>query len=219
MIENNSTEAGTKGHRLGSEETPSRQAQGEGQKIRSFAPSRNPPTPRERVPPSAEAPFRWSCRPTIRRRPCPHVPLPPIKHIKHPIASGPSPPPIVPAAESHYGKTLGTSVFSKVRTDFSKVPTVFSKVLIVLPKVLREFSEVLRVFSKVPTVFSDATTAVSKTPTLHLGIRQIAEPGMRHCRTGRNPLVSPTDTPPPFVAIHAPPRRQPVLPQPTSAPS
>lgn len=212
MIENNSTEAGTKGHRLGPEETPSRQAQGEGQKIRSFAPSRNPPTPRERVPPSAEAPFRWSCRPTIRRRPCPHVPLPPIKHIKHPIASGPSPPHIVPAAESHYGKTLGTSVFSKVQT-------VFPKVLIVLPKVLREFPEVLRVFSKVPTVFSDVTTAVSKTPTLHLGIRQTAEPGMRRCRTGRYPLVSPhgytTSTRRNTRASLA----AAVLPQPTSAPS
>lgn len=212
MIENNSTEAGTKGHRLGPEETPSRQTQGECQKIRSFAPSLSPPTPRERVPPSAEAPFRWSCRPTIRRRPCPHVPLPPIKHIKHPIASGPSPPPIVPAAESHYGKTLGTSVFSKVQT-------VFSKVLIVLPKVLREFSEVLRVFSKVPTVFPDVTTAVSKTATLHLGIRQTAEPGMRRCRTGRYPLVSPhgytTSTRRNTRASLA----AAVLPQPTSAPS
>lgn len=212
MIENNSTEAGTKGHRLGPEETPSRQAQGEGQKIRSFAPSGNPPTPRERVPPSAETPFRWSCRPTIWRRPCPHVPLPPIKHIKHPIASGPSLPPIVPAAESHYGKTLGTSVFSKVRTDFSKVLREF-------PEVLREFSEVLRVFSKVSTVFSDVTTAVSKTPTLHLGIRQTAEPGMGRCHTGRYPLVSPhgytTSTRRNTRASLA----AAVLPQPTSAPS
>ena len=163
MIENNSTEAGTEGHRPEEAETLSRQAQGGGWTIRSFAPSRNPPTHRERVPPSAEAPFRWSCRPTIRRRPCPHVPLPPIKHIKHPIASGPSPPPIVPAAESHYGKTLGTSVFSKVRTDFSKV--------------LREFPEVLRVLSKVPTIFSDVITAVSKTPDTLPGYPP-------NCRTG-----------------------------------